>query len=65
MILSFFQFQAEKDDLIKEFGFSRDDFMKKDLSTWLSLNPVFSCAKQAFSSKTDNDRYYIITTKQG
>lgn len=58
-------YNCNKVDLIRAFSDERDEMIRRDLSSWVSLNEIYSHVSEVFSSKLPSDSpFIIITTKQ-
>eukprot|EP00607_Mallomonas_marina_P006943 CAMPEP_0182429264 /NCGR_PEP_ID=MMETSP1167-20130531/25639_1 /TAXON_ID=2988 /ORGANISM="Mallomonas Sp, Strain CCMP3275" /LENGTH=297 /DNA_ID=CAMNT_0024612679 /DNA_START=139 /DNA_END=1029 /DNA_ORIENTATION=- len=59
------QYQTTKEELVKVFGQTRDEFISSDFSAWVGLNEVYSCVREAVEGRGEEmGDFYIITTKQ-
>ncbi|KAF6162223.1 hypothetical protein GIB67_008352 [Kingdonia uniflora] len=57
------EWNEDKDTLVELFGKVRDEWIEKDLSSWIGANRLYPGVSEAL--KFASSRVYIVTTKQG
>lgn len=58
------KWNLQRSDLVEKFGSYRDDWMRRDLQSWLESNSFYPGVCDAVAAARDRDEAYIVTTKQ-
>jgi len=58
------RYGLDRSELVDKFGSYRDDWMQRDLRSWLESNSFYPGVCEAVAHARDNAEAYIVTTKQ-
>jgi hypothetical protein len=58
------KWNLQRSDLVEKFGSYRDDWMRRDLRSWLESNSFYPGVCEAVALARDRDEAYVVTTKQ-
>ena len=58
------KYKLDRSELVEKFGSYRDDWMRRDLRSWLESNSFYPGVCEAVAHARDNAEAYVVTTKQ-
>jgi len=58
------KWKLQRSELVEKFGSYRDDWMRRDLQSWLESNSFYPGVAEAVAHARDSAEAYVVTTKQ-